>query len=256
MVMDHFLFDVGFMFDDAWKESGGEKLIAFVEFARDYWHMPLRIVTREIVLWTFFMISGISNSFSKSNIRRGLQLMFVALIITIVTTFLANRYDAFIGFEIRFGVLHMIASCILIWVIIDLIMRDKYKTAAACFAVAIVVLVIYSEIDLIAARITDKKDWYIIFSEEFALSYNFSPGDYFPLIPHLGMFMAGAAIGPVIYRNKKTLLPFLDKFRWYRPVNFFGRHTLEIVILHQPLISALLAIISYLFITKGDFVIV
>ncbi len=47
-------------------------------------------------------------------------------------------------------------------------------------------------------------------SAETAVSvYDFSPGDYFPLIPNLGIFMAGAALGPVLYNKRRSLLPSL-----------------------------------------------
>jgi len=255
MVLDHTLFDIGYLFGEAWTETGNAFLIKLVEFADYYWEMPLRVFTRDIVLWLFFMISGISNSFSRSNLKRGLELMFIALCISAVTIFLASNYKMFKGYDIRFGVIHMIATCILIWVIIDLIMREKYKTAAACFTLALIVLILYRNVDYLAGLIHDKKDYYLIFHESFSGNTNFSPGDYFPLIPNLGMFMFGAALGPVLYKKRKTLMPFLDRYRWYRPVNFFGRHTLEIVIIHQPFINLALALISAVFITKGDLVI-
>lgn len=255
MVMDHTFFDVAYLFNKAWMDTGNQAVIDFVNFTVHYWNMPLRTVTREIVIWTLFMICGISNSFSRSNLKRGIQLMAFAMIITLVTVYLDNNMEAFQGIAIRFGVLHMLASCILIWVIIDTIFRDTYKTAAACFSVAIIILCLYPNMDHLTAGLNITTNNWGFIHENFAESlYDYSAGDYFPLIPNLGIFMIGAAIGPVIYRNRKSLLSFLDKFNWYRPVNFFGRNTLIIVVLHQPIIAAVLSIISFVFITKGDFI--
>lgn len=255
MVMDHTFYNISCVFDTDWLATGNTLIIGLVNFTRYYWTMPLRTITREFVLWTLFIICGISNSFSRSNLKRGLQLAGVALIISAVTMYI-SQYDVFSYSTIKFGVIHMLASCILIWCVVKFIFRDPFKVAAACFVIALLVFIINDQIDYLTSDLVVNNNYFAFIHETTAESIlEFSPGDYFPLIPYLGMFMIGAAIGPVIYKSRKSLLPFLDKYDWYRPVNFLGRHTLEIVVLHQPIITFFLGLISYLFVTKGNFVI-
>jgi uncharacterized membrane protein len=72
-------------------------------------------------------------------------------------------------------------------------------------------------------------------------SPSFSAFDYFPLIPWLGIFLAGAALGKTVYASKRSLLP------WQMPpnfVNFAGRHALVIYIVHQPVIMGVLYLLG------------
>lgn len=255
MVIDHTIFDIAHIFNKAWTLTGIEFIIKLTKLAEFYGEMPLRLFTQGIVIFTIFFISGISNSFSRSNLKRGLKLMFFALLITLATVLLSENFSALEGNEIRYGVLHMLASCILVWTIINFIFRDRYSTAAACLVVAVVAFIVNYNMTYFAGNYLPKDNLLAFLHPMLAKDpIDFSGGDYFPLLSHIGKFMLGAAIGPVIYKNRRTLLPFLDRNNWYCPVNFIGRHTLEIVVLHQPVINLLLALISALFITKGDFV--
>ncbi|NLF79968.1 MAG: DUF1624 domain-containing protein [Clostridia bacterium] len=71
----------------------------------------------------------------------------------------------------------------------------------------------------------------------FILGWNraFYTADYFPLIPYLGWFLLGAALGGLLYRDKRSLFPGRGG-RAARPFLWLGRHALLIYILHQPLI--------------------
>ncbi|MCX6569388.1 MAG: heparan-alpha-glucosaminide N-acetyltransferase domain-containing protein, partial [Candidatus Aminicenantes bacterium] len=72
-------------------------------------------------------------------------------------------------------------------------------------------------------------------------SQSFSSLDYFPLIPWFGVFLIGVALGKSVYASKRSLLP------WRMPptfVNFAGRHSLIIYIVHQPVIMGVLYILG------------
>ena len=69
----------------------------------------------------------------------------------------------------------------------------------------------------------------------------FSTSDYFPLLPFLGFFLLGAWLGRVLYREKASLLP---GFRC-KPLEWIGRHSLLIYMLHQPILTGLLFVIYY-----------
>lgn len=61
----------------------------------------------------FVIISGVSSRLSKSNLKRGLKLLAVALLLTAVTVGFDYFFDA--GITIIFGILHMLAISMLIF---------------------------------------------------------------------------------------------------------------------------------------------
>ena len=56
----------------------------------------------------FMLLSGISSWFSKSNVKRGLKVAGIAIILTIIT----HLYDP--AFGIKFGILHLLGTCMLL----------------------------------------------------------------------------------------------------------------------------------------------
>ena len=68
--------------------------------------------------------------------------------------------------------------------------------------------------------------------------------------------LIGAAIAPVLYPKRRSLLPWLGEYNWYAPFSFWGRHALWVYVLHQVVLAVIFAIISALFVTPGDFVII
>ena len=69
----------------------------------------------------------------------------------------------------------------------------------------------------------------------------FASYDYFPLIPWFGVFLAGAALGKTVYAPGKSLLlrPPRETF-----INFAGRHSLLIYVVHQPVIMGILYLLG------------
>jgi uncharacterized membrane protein len=75
----------------------------------------------------------------------------------------------------------------------------------------------------------------------------FSSSDYFPLLPYLGWFLLGSVIGRTAYRKQETLLPTLNPQKpVLRFLRFCGRHSLWIYLLHQPILSGGLMLLSLL----------
>jgi uncharacterized membrane protein len=71
----------------------------------------------------------------------------------------------------------------------------------------------------------------------------FSSGDYYPLLPYFFMYAAGISFGRFM---KTRSYP-----QWFvglkcRPLEFFGRHSLAVYIIHQPLLLGLAYLLGYL----------
>ncbi|MDE7337209.1 MAG: DUF1624 domain-containing protein [Clostridia bacterium] len=254
MIFDHAMYDIGFMFADAWKEVGKENLTLLVNLAANYYNNSvLRHTTQNIVVWIFALLCGISCSFSRNNLKRGVQATIIASIITIVTFFMDDT--------IKFGILHMFAFSILLWWFIDTICcHNKLFTAGICLFLGVMIIMM-NEGFMATYKLnnnafaTDNK-WYFI--GEFMLGNNkgFSSADYYPIFPTTGYMLIGAALALFLYPKKKSLLPWLGKYDWYKPFTFWGKIAIWVYALHQVAVVVILALISFLFITPGSFVVI
>lgn len=70
----------------------------------------------------------------------------------------------------------------------------------------------------------------------------YAPLDYFPLIPWFGVVLLGIAIGNAVYRPQGRLIPLPDLSAWVpvRLLQWLGKHSLIIYVIHQPLLLAIL----------------
>lgn len=250
MVFDHIMFNIGGIFGEAWaSETNSPFFISMYESALEYSASSLRLVTQKICVWIFAGLCGISCSFSRSNLKRGILLGIISYIITVVTTMM--------DMEIRFGILHMLTVAILTWWLLDMICRhNRIRTASLCLAVGVCIVIINYLLMGIYAQdknaFTSNSDWYFI--GDFMIGASFYSADYYPIFPSVGYMLIGAALAPMLYWNRRSLFPKLGKYDWYAPINTWGKIALWIYITHQVLITGLMALISFLFITKGDFV--
>lgn len=240
MIWDHFMFDIYEIFGEIWvQEIGGNLVDGLYELSVTYFTGTLRETFHPIIFSIFFAICGISCSFSKNNLLRGIQALILAYVITIFTTI--------IDIPIRFGVLHMLGYSILLWWLIDtLCRRNKYATAIVSFALGCIIIILSSYLD---NNFVSDIDYLPFLHDSFNYDSSYS-ADYFPLMPHAGVMLLGASVAPFIYNKRKSLLPWLDKYHWHSPISFCGKHALPVYVLHQVIINALLMIISYIYLNN------
>ena len=70
---------------------------------------------------------------------------------------------------------------------------------------------------------------------------SFHSADYFPLLPHLFMFLTGTFVG--VYATNGRFPAFTYRQR-SKALCFLGRHALVIYIAHQPIIYGILWVIE------------
>lgn len=243
MLFDHFMYDIMDIFAPEWfAATGNEAFLDLQSFAAEYWVSTLRTVVHPIVLMCFFVICGLSSSFSRNNFKRGIIALLLAFAITGVTVLM--------DMPILFGVLHMLAVSILLMAFIRLISRKRpYMTAIISLVLGVAIIIggyVFQSIDV-------KADNYLAFISEAFVDSGFNSFDYFPIFPNTGFVLIGAALAPFLYPKKRTLFPSLDTaLRWYRPVNFFGRHALVVYALHQ-IVWFVLLLIATVFIMPNGF---
>lgn len=226
MVFDHIMFDLWF-FGDEWGYLG---LVDFAYFF--YWENDIRTVIRYGVVFLFFLISGISSTFSRSDFYRALKVLIFAYGVTFFTSF--------VGIDIQFGVLHAFGYSMLLYAILNTF--DKTIWSKAILGLIILVfgiLIFYNAANFL--KLPESFQWLnnvIGFPEK-----NYSDGDYVPLLPWTGIFLLGSVIGKLFYKNKKSLMPKLDT-KITKPIEFVGRHALIIYPLHQIIIFGIFCLIS------------
>ncbi|NCA66913.1 MAG: DUF1624 domain-containing protein [Clostridia bacterium] len=251
MCLDHMVFNFAATFAKAWKATGNANLINLVDTAIKYWTHPARLAAQETVLWIFFSLCGMSIIFSRNNFFHSIKILFVAALITLVTTSLV-KFGMDEGNIIRFGVLHMLGvSSFIVAIIYTFTRKNRWVTSAVFLSLALA-LFLFDELYLSKGAWHKDIAWLSVFSESLGDIGKFSPGDCFPMMPYIIRVFVGAGLAPLIYYKKKSLLPRLEG-NWYRPINFLGRKTLWVVLLHQPVIIGALALISYFFLTPGNF---
>lgn len=168
----------------------------------------------------FFLLSGICAFLGSHPLKRGLTVLGCALAVGTVT--------AAAGTPVRFGVLHALGSCMLLWTLFRNI-PQKILPWTALLATAVGMLfkgISVSSPFLYPVGLT---------------APGFVSADYFPLFPYFGYFLAGACLGAVLYPTGRSLLPD-SCFRGAvsRVFLFCGRHSLPLYLLHQPVLIGII----------------
>ncbi|MBQ3084623.1 MAG: DUF1624 domain-containing protein [Clostridia bacterium] len=186
-------------------------------------------VLQEIFVVAFLLISGICTAYSRSVLRRGLIVSGAAMLVTLVTAYLMPALGVD-GMQIWFGILHMFGASMLLYGLITC----KQRWVGGLTALGLLVLWLVM-IHLPASEVAVHLRLAIGFPYA-----GFYSADYYPLLPYFFGFLAGAVLGPAV-RDRK--FP-----RWFytlrlRPLEWVGRHSLIIYLLHQIVLFGL----SYLF---------
>ena len=179
----------------------------------------------------FLVISGLCATLGSRPVRRGLQVIGGGLVINLVTLGMYLLGFADKGIIIYFGVLHCIGTCMLLWPIF----RRLPTWLLAVLGIAIA-----------AVGLSMRGSFYVDFPWLTPLGFverSFTSSDFFPLLPNLGYFFLGAAAGRTLYREKRSLLPHVNENNFLiRFFSFFGKHSLILYLLHQPVLAGIISL--------------
>ncbi|MEG1394890.1 MAG: heparan-alpha-glucosaminide N-acetyltransferase domain-containing protein [Clostridia bacterium] len=261
MIFDHVMYDLAYVFGPAWAATGSDFLAQLWAHSKAYFETNLRDFVQPLVVIIFAFLCGISCSFSRNNLKRGLQVGICAALITLVTTLM--------DMPIRFGILHMFCVAILLWWLINLCCRNKkWLTAGVCLAVGVTIVLInyflmqeYNAFNLanprnLGEKFVDTNTWAWVGEFLYGNPYAEFSADYQPIFPTVGYMLIGSSLAPLLYAKKRSLLPWLGKYDWYKPFSLWGKIALPVYVLHQVVVAVILALISFFFITKGNWVII
>lgn len=181
----------------------------------------------------FFLICGICVTLGSHPVRRGLLVLGCGLLVSAVT-----RIAVALGFFessmiIRFGVLHSLGVCMLLW---PLVKKLPWPVLAGIGGI-LVVLGLYLE-----QRAFAFAQWLYPLGLR---TPQFVSADYFPLLPFFGFFLLGAVFGKTLYRKKTSLFPNIRQENpLIRFLSLTGRWSLPVYLLHQPVLTGLLMLLE------------
>ena len=199
---------------------------------------------------TFIVLCGISCRLSHSNWERGGKLLAVALAINLATIVVLPRIHAFgmdfSGSEIWFGILDLLAVSILLFAAGHKVL-DILPPAAGAYLMALFYYLTRNfehgkvgfpgELEATVPASWMEQAWTFPFGLH---NTQFFSADYFPLVPWLFLFLAGAYLG--IYVKEGNVPKFAYK-SLVKPLNWLGRHALLVYVVHVPVIWVLLELV-------------
>ncbi len=175
----------------------------------------------------FVVLSGVCVTLGRRSFRRGLIVFGCGMLITAVTAAMAALGLADGSIVVRFGVLHLLGLCMMSY--------PLWKRLPVGALAPLSLVLVLSGYLLLGRRFD--VDWLFPLG---LMGRDFSSGDYFPLLPHLGWFMLGAVLGRTLYGPRQSLAPrFPAQAAPIRFFRFCGRHSLWIYLAHQPLLYGL-----------------
>lgn len=216
MVLYHFLYDV---FELYGKDPG--------------WTGRLPVfIWQQFICWTFILVSGAAWHFGKkSNLRRGIMLNVVGVVITLVT------WIAVPGGAVWFGILNFLGCGILLLIPLDRVL--KRVPPAAGMAVSFLLFWIFRRVQSGVLSLGDIEflrlpSWLYeskVFTP-FGFPYpEFSSADYFPILPWIFLLLVGYFFG-IMFLKKETWkeigrkpVPLLSRI---------GQKSIWIYVIHQP----------------------
>ena len=184
------------------------------------------------------LLAGISCSLTRSNLKRGIKTLLYGLIITAVMAIVMPQSI------IIFGILHFFGCAMLIFAAVG---RYVLKIPT-WIGFSLFLLLFFFTKNLMRGNLGLFGLFQIalpqmpqnLFMFILGFDVNIFSADYYPLIPWLFMFFAGAFLGRFF---KEGVAPKLFKKDLLPPVTFLGRHTLIIYLVHQPVIFGVMYLI-------------
>ncbi len=266
MILDHFFYDwCGLMPAIFGPINEPEWLVTLHDFALFWWNWDVRTITRFIIVALFFFLSGISTSFSRSNIKRGSIYFTIGVLISCITFDISQLTN---GFQIAMIVntIFTFGLATLIFGIFEYLFKKFIKNKLAftitstAIGIAIIIIGYTSPTFFDNTATLEVLNFPNLMRAIFGYGRFANQADYMPLLPYLGFIFLGAAFASIFYAKKQSLLqPLFDKFNhrpkdyldnvvWFpikigKGISFVGKYAFLTYIIHQGVLIIICVII-------------
>lgn len=274
VAVDHLFFDFMQIVPNFFSPYQYGNLIWQLELiGSNYWNWPLRIGFRFFCLALFFLISGISCYFSRNNLKRGLIVLGVGILISIgfyVAGIIMND-----GGYVFFGAITCFGVSILIYWLLRFLFKKicpKHESDFKWIALSLGVIIVAVGLMFDCWNMEWQGppeglplNWQNFIAIIIGKAHDTGPyNDYMPLFPYLGFLLIGSFIGEVFYKERKSYFkPLPEKpdknsnkinqvvyystifpYKGIKSViAFSGRHSLLFYLFHQVFLILILGIV-------------
>lgn len=194
-------------------------------------------IWQQSICWTFIILSGFCWSMGKHPFKRGLMVFGGGLLVTVVTVAVMPQN------RVVFGVLTCIGSCMLLLIPLNKFLRKVPAETGVAISFALFVLT-----RNINRGFLGFESWRLLalprsLYQNLLTAYvgmppmSFYSTDYFSLIPWFFLFVTGYFLYAVC--KKYNLLSGVFLQRKIPLVDFLGKRSLLVYLLHQPIIYLL-----------------
>lgn len=224
MIAYHTVWDMVHIFGKQWK----------------WFETDISFVWQQSICYGFILLSGFCWHFGKQKGKRALIVFLAGILITVVTKIVTPSQI------VIFGVLTLLGSSMFLMILLDK-WYQKWDPVVGLL-LSLILFVLTREIDDGSIAIGTweivklPEAWYAnLFTTYLGFEMkNFFSTDYFPLFPWLFLFQCGYfwhGIG-----EKRKWLDYLHKGE-NRVLQWLGRHSLGIYLIHQPVVYGILWLI-------------
>ena len=233
MVIYHGIFSVVYVFGWDIVLPSGTRFLSFV-----FNSLAFRFA-QPFVAGIFIFISGIACRYSRSNFKRGLIALAIALAVSVVTIYiLPLMFPGYLA--IYFGILHFMGTSMILFALLNRAL-DKLSPGIGLVICMILFALTYNakrgfigiyglwEIALPALWATN--GWLI------PIGFAAGGADHFPLLPWLFLFFAGSYLGVAFVKREMPAFFYRSHSRFFAAA---GKRTIIIYVLHQPAIFGVL----------------
>lgn len=203
---------------------------------------PFQDLWRASISWAFLLVAGIMCSYSRSNLKRAAKYLGVALVIWAATTIAA------LDTPINFGIIYCMGFSTLLYYMLSKVgvLPKSVKGLGICAATlaALFLLCLGIPNGTFGLRAFGGP-WLSVPKTLYSTEYlswlgfpgpHFASGDYYTPLPFSLLFLTGSCLG-LIMKQKGT--PSTLKALGCRPLEWVGRHAIELYIVHQPVVLLL-----------------
>ena len=188
-------------------------------------------IWQQSICWTFILLSGFCYSMGSRHLKRGLEIFGGGALVSAVTLIAMPEN------QILFGILTFTGSAMLLMIPLEKLLKKVPAGIGA--AVSMVLFFFFENWQAPAWLHRNLLTAYLGFPTRAFVSM-----DYFPIFPWIFLFIAGYFLYRVFHSRGWDVKLFS---RGNLPViNWLGRHTLPIYLIHQPVLYGLGLIWYYL----------
>lgn len=226
MILFHTTWDLVYLFGREW----------------EWFQTGVARLWQQSICWSFILLSGFCWHFGKRPLKRGLIVLVSGAVITIVTKLFMPTGVVF------FGVLTLLGSCMLLMIPLNkMLKRWNPVLGALLFFVAFVVTrnVNYGYLGFEQWNwLSLPKQWYANWITTYFgfMHPGFFSTDYFSLIPWLFLFITGYYLMLIFEKFQWLDMLRVPKCSW---LEWLGRHSLVIYMLHQPVVYGVLLLLHF-----------